>query len=53
MELLEPDDGIKIYSKEQLDMNNDEMAKRPKAKKQKKGKNDNEKNTKHLHIFEL
>lgn len=32
-DLIEPKDGIKIYSKEQLDMDNNEMAKRSKAKK--------------------
>ncbi len=38
--LTEPDDGIKIYSKQQLDMENNEMAKRQEGtKKEVKGKN--------------
>ncbi len=39
LSLVEPNDGIKIYSKEQLDMDNNDMAKRPKAKKTVKAKN--------------
>ena len=37
--LEEPNDGIQIFNKEQLDMENNDMAKRPKAKKAVKTKN--------------
>lgn len=47
--LVEPNDGIKIYSKEQLDMSNNDMAKRPKEKVKKE--KDNMKTTLSIYTY--
>jgi len=48
--LIEPDDGIKIYNEEQLDMENDNIPKR-KNKKDKKKENNDMKNTLSVYTY--